>query len=111
VLLAVPLAAGMVAGWLLHRHQGRTGAPGAHGRAGDRDPGWLRTLAPAVLAGPVAGALMGLAAVVSCGPIGGGRLAEVGPAAWPLAGIAAVVVAAGATVTVAALRAVAARKS
>jgi hypothetical protein len=99
VLLAVPLAAGMIAGWLLRRRQVRSGA----------EPGWLASLAPAALAGPVAGALIGLAAVASRGPIGSGRLAEVGPAAWPLAGIAAAVTAAGATVAVAALRALAAR--
>jgi hypothetical protein len=50
VLLVVPLAAGMITGWLLRRRRVR---------AGDGDPGWLETIAPAVLAGPVAGALLG----------------------------------------------------
>ena len=101
LLLAVPMVAGMIAGWLLHRRQVRAGA----------DPGWLGSLGPAMLAGPVAGALLGLAAIVSRGSIGGGRLAEVGPPAWPLAGIAAAVVTVGATITVAALRGLAVRRN
>lgn len=87
LLLAVPLLAGMVAGWLLARRQARAGTP----RAG----AWVRLLIPAVLAGPVAGAVLGLAALVSGGPVGSGRLTEMGAAAWPLAWIAAAVVGAG----------------
>jgi hypothetical protein len=102
VLLAVPLAAGMIAGWLLRRRRVR---------AGEGDPGWLWTIAPAVLAGPVAGTVLGLAAMVSRGSIGAGRLAEVGPAAWPLAGITAAVVAAGATIAVASARVLAGRRN
>lgn len=88
LLLAVPLLAGMIAGWLLARRQARTSAP--------REGAWARLLVPALFAGPVAGALLGLAALVSRGPVGAGRLTEMGAAAWPLAGIAAVVVGAGA---------------
>jgi hypothetical protein len=100
ILLGVPLVAGMIAGWLLRRRQLRSGG----------DSGWLGVIGPAALAGPVAGLLMGLAAAVSRGSIGGGRLAEVGPAAWPMAGIAAAGVAVGATIAVAVLRAAATRK-
>jgi Family of unknown function (DUF6350) len=101
VLLGVPLVAGMIAGWLLRRRRVR---------AGDAEPGRLATIVPALLAGPVAGALLGLAAVVSRGSIGAGRLAEVGPAAWPLAGITAAGVAAGALI-VASARVLAVRRN
>jgi hypothetical protein len=102
LLLAVPLLAGMVAGWLLARRQARAGTP----RAG----AWVRLLLPAVLAGPVAGAVLGLAALVSRGSVGSGRLTEMGAAAWPLAGIAAAVVGAGVLAAAAASRMMAAKR-
>jgi hypothetical protein len=102
VLLAVPLLAGMIAGWLLARRQSRAGVP----RAG----AWPRLLVPAVLAGPVAGALLGLAALVSRGSVGAGRLTEMGAAAWPLAGIAAAVVGVGVLAGAAVTRGMATRR-
>jgi hypothetical protein len=102
-LLAVPLLAGMIAGWLLARRQSRTSAP----RAG----AWARLLIPAVLAGPVAGAVLGLAALASRGPVGAGRLTEIGAAAWPLAGISAAVVGAGVLVAAAAVKGMATRQN
>jgi hypothetical protein len=102
LLLAVPLLAGMIAGWLLARRQARASAP--------RDRAWGRLLIPAVLAGPVAGAVLGLAALASRGSVGSGRLMEMGAAAWPLAGIAAAVVGAGVLAAAAATKGMAARQ-
>ncbi len=102
LLLAVPLLAGMIAGWLLARRQARASAP--------RDRAWARLLIPAALAGPVAGAVLGLAALASRGPVGSGRLMEMGAAAWPLAGIAAAVVGAGVLAAAAATKGMATRQ-
>jgi hypothetical protein len=89
-LLAVPVLAGMAAGWLLARRVLRLAAD-------DRAPvGWAPVLWPAALAGPVAGLLLGLAAVVSGGPLAGGRLAEIGPVGWQVGAVATAVVAVGA---------------
>src|SRR5207248_8835817 len=69
LLLGVPMAGGMVAGALLVRRRMRDESP----------PGWVVLLGAAVAAGPVAGVLLGLAALVSGGPLGSGRLAVLGP--------------------------------
>lgn len=66
--LAVPVAAGLVAGRLVQRdHRGLAA--------------W-RVSAQAALVGPVAGLVWALLAWHSGGSAGGARLAEVGPAAW-----------------------------
>jgi hypothetical protein len=105
LLLAVPLAAGMAAGWLLARRRLRAvaeaGPPGGAPEAGAVDAsrpvvGWAPLLGAALLAGPVAGAALAFAAWASAGPLGGGHLAEIGARPWPLAGITTGVVAAGA---------------
>ncbi|SCL39971.1 hypothetical protein GA0070624_6753 [Micromonospora rhizosphaerae] len=89
-LLAVPVLAGMAAGWLLARRLLRAAAE-------DRVVvGWGALLAPAALSGPVAGMLLGAAAAISGGPLGGGRLAEMGPVPWQVAGVATAVIAVGA---------------
>ncbi len=90
LLLAVPVLAGMVAGWLLARRVARLAGPE---RAAQR---WAELLAPAALAGPVAGVVLGAAAAVSGGPLGAGRLAQVGPVGWQVGAVAAGVIAAGA---------------
>jgi hypothetical protein len=95
-LLAVPVVAGMLAGWLLTRRLLRRG---------ERE--WGGALGAAALAGPVAGILLGAAAVASSGALGGGRLALMGPVAWQVAAVATVVVALGAVVGAAATRALA----
>ncbi|PGH42723.1 hypothetical protein COO58_24005 [Micromonospora sp. WMMA1996] len=97
-LLAVPVLAAMAAGWLLARRLLRVAA---EERA---EVGWAALLVPAALAGPVAGALLGLVAAASGGPLGGGRLAEIGPAPWPVAGVATLVIAVGAALGAAATR-------
>jgi hypothetical protein len=102
-VLGVPLLAGMIAGWLLARR---------HLRAPDGRPAgaWARLVVPAVLAGPVAGALLGLAALASRGPVGSGRLTDLGAAAWPLAAIAAAVVGAGVLAAAAATKGMASHR-
>lgn len=98
LLLTVPALAGAVAGWLLTRRGLR---------AARRDPeraGWSELLAAAGLAGPAAGVVLGLAARASGGPLGGGRLAEIGPVDWQVAAAATVLVALGALLGTAATR-------
>jgi hypothetical protein len=117
-LLGLPLAAGMAAGALLTRRYTREARaarpagsaagrdplrPGGQ-RAGPRVPGWGRLLAAAVLAGPVAGVLLGLVAWASGGPLGSGRLAHTGPAGLPVALVATGVVAVGALIGAATMR-------
>ncbi|WBB74546.1 DUF6350 family protein [Micromonospora sp. WMMD1128] len=97
-LLAVPVLAAMAAGWLLARRLLRAAA---EARA---EVGWPELLVPAALAGPVAGVLLGLAAAASGGSLGGGRLAEIGPSPWPVAGVATLVIAVGAMLGAAATR-------
>lgn len=96
-LLAVPVLAGMAAGWLLARRLLRD----ADERA---VPAWAALLGPAALAGPVVGLLAGLAAAASGGPLGGGRLAEIGPVPWQVAAVSTAVVTAGALLGAAAAR-------
>ncbi|MEV4463266.1 DUF6350 family protein [Micromonospora echinofusca] len=104
-LLAVPVLAGMAAGWLLARRLLRLAVD-------DRAPlRWGPLLGPAVIAGPVAGLLLGAAAAGSAGSLGDGRLAEVGPVAWQVAAVATAVVTVGALVGAAATRMLSSRTS
>ncbi|SCE93486.1 hypothetical protein GA0070607_3397 [Micromonospora coriariae] len=99
LLLAVPVLVGMVAGWLLARRVARVAGP-------ERAPRrWAQLLAPAALAGPVAGVLVGVAAKVSGGPLGAGRLAQLGPVAWQVGLVTGGVIAVGALLGAAATRA------
>lgn len=110
-LLAVPVVAGMVAGWLLARRHGREAAPSDRASASrvraaeqrsSRDSraagGWSALVAPAALAGPAAGLVLGLVAFASAGSVGGGRLAELGPNGWQVAAAATVLVGIGSVV-------------
>ncbi|BCB81496.1 DUF6350 family protein [Phytohabitans flavus] len=94
-LLAVPVVAGMAAGWLLARRMLRAN-PSAR---------WRAVLGAAAVSGPVAGLVLGAAALVSSGPLGGGRMAEIGPVAWQVVAMSAVVVAVGAVIGAAGTRA------
>jgi Family of unknown function (DUF6350) len=67
VLLGLPLLAGLAAGFLLARRR-----PG----------GWPGLLIAGGLAGPIAGVLLQLFAMISRGGIGSGRLAILGPVDW-----------------------------
>jgi hypothetical protein len=97
LLLGVPMAGGMVAGALLVRRRMREESP----------PGWAALLGASVAAGPVAGVLLGLAALVSGGPLGSGRLAVLGPVGWEVAAVGAIVVSVGALIAAAGSRALA----
>jgi hypothetical protein len=98
-LLTVPVLAAMGAGWLFARRALRAAVR-------EREAvGWVRLLGAAAVGGPVAGAMLGLAALFSGGPLGGGRLAEIGPVGWQVAAMATLVVAAGSMVGAAATRA------
>jgi hypothetical protein len=81
-LLGVPLVAGLAAGILLARRR----------RARRR---WGGLLAAAVLAGPIAGLALQLAATASGGGLGSGRLSELGPVDWRISLFATGVIAAG----------------
>jgi hypothetical protein len=94
-LLAVPVVAGMAAGWLLARRMLRV----------DRSARWRAVLGAALLSGPVAGLVLGAGALVSGGPLGGGRMAEIGPVAWQVVAMSSAVVAVGAVIGAAGTRA------
>ncbi|SCF14290.1 DUF6350 family protein [Micromonospora mirobrigensis] len=102
-LLAVPVLAAMAAGWLLGRRLLRDAAERRV------EVGWRALVGPAALAGPVAGLLLGAAAAASGGPVGGGRLAQVGPVPWQVAAVATAVVAGGALLGAAAAKVLAPR--
>lgn len=89
LVFVVPLSAGAVAGRLLERRGG--------------------SLLDAALAGPGAGVLLALLAWLSGGPLGGGRLAAVGPSPWQVGLALAVAVSAGACGWLAVRRRLAAR--
>jgi hypothetical protein len=91
LVVGAPVLAGIVAGWLLAR-RARAARPA---RSAARWPGLL---GGALIAGPVAGVLIGLMAVASGGPLGAGRLAEVGPVGWQVAAVSSGVVALGAVI-------------
>jgi hypothetical protein len=94
-LLAVPVVAGMAAGWLLARRMLRA----------DRSARWRAVLGAALLSGPVAGLVLGAGALISSGSLGGGRMAQIGPVAWQVVVMSAVVVAVGAVIGAAGTRA------
>lgn len=91
LLLGVPLVAGVVAGIAAARR-----------RRDDEE--WAGTLAGAALGGPVAGALLGIAAYAAGGPLGADRLAAVGPSPWRVALVGAIEVTLFAVVGVALAR-------
>ncbi len=97
LLLALPVIAGAVAGWGLTQRlrYGRANAwgPGRGSGAEAPEPDWSLLIGAGLLAGPVAGLLLGSLAWCSGGPVGAGRLAEIGPAAGQV-GLVATVVAA-----------------
>jgi hypothetical protein len=110
-LVGLPLLVSAVSGFLMVRRRDRPSNRGSHGPPPRREPvppelAWPALLGGVAVAGPVAGLLLGAAAYASSGSLGGGRLAQVGPVAWQVAAFGAVVVALGATVGVAAARAV-----
>ncbi|MGX5696506.1 cell division protein PerM [Agromyces soli] len=88
--LLVPVLAAFV-GALLVERVAATGDEALHAA-------WWRPLVIGLGAGVLGGALMGLLAWWSGGAVGPGRLAEVGPNGWAVAGVAAATIAVGAVV-------------
>ncbi|MBB5871581.1 hypothetical protein F4553_004960 [Allocatelliglobosispora scoriae] len=89
MLLGVPVLAGMTAGWLLVRRRLRPRqglVPVVH---------WGHVLTSSIVAGPVAGVLLGIACLFSGGPLGDGKLAQIGPDALRVALVATGVITIG----------------
>ncbi|WP_236717983.1 DUF6350 family protein [Actinoplanes sp. TFC3] len=116
LLLAVPVLAAMAAGWLLTRrlmtvHHVVDGhlVDGRHpARTGDTppvEPAWSLVLTSTVIAGPVTGIVLGMLSWLSSGPLGDGRMAEIGPVPWQVALVAAALVTVCASIGAAAGRA------
>lgn len=121
-LLCVPVVVAMTGGWLLVRRRAgdapqQRSARRARGTAGRyrgtaearppaSPPGlsWPSLLGVAGVAGPVAGLLLGAAALISSGSLGGGRLSRLGPVPWQVAAIATLVVTVGTAVGAVAAR-------
>jgi hypothetical protein len=105
LLLGVPLAAALAAGWLLARRRLRGPDPSGAATAGQVGPADLPALlGAAVFAGLVSCGLLGLASIASGGSLGQARMADVGPPPWPVARTTAVVVLVGAALGVAATK-------
>jgi hypothetical protein len=100
LLLGVPVAAALVAGWLLARRALRN-LPADTPESRDAR---TRLLGSAAIAGPVAGGLLGLAGLASAGSLGDEHLAEIGPHAGMVALIATMVVAIGAALAASATK-------
>ncbi|MFG2063675.1 DUF6350 family protein [Micromonospora sp. NPDC048871] len=97
-ILALPALVGMVVGGLLARRLLR-------GVMAQRTTlSWGTLFLSAVSTGPVTGLLMGVAAQASRGPLGGGRLADLGPVGWQVALASTLVIGAGAVLGAAAVR-------
>ncbi|WP_433300802.1 cell division protein PerM [Actinoplanes sp. CA-030573] len=89
LLLAIPVAAGLAAGWLMTLRVNRTS---------DADPPWQLVLGSGLLAGPAAGVVLAVLARASGGPLGDGRLATIGPDPWQVGLVATAVVAVSAAI-------------
>ncbi|WP_327008206.1 DUF6350 family protein [Dactylosporangium sp. NBC_01737] len=94
LLLGLPLAAALIAGWLLARRSLRN----------DPARGWLPLLGAAALAGPVAGLLLGLVSIAASGSVGGGGLEQVGPHVGEVAFVAMLMVTIGTVLATAATK-------
>jgi len=94
LVLAAPLIAGLLAGAVTARPDGGGTDPAELPDL----PRWRIALGGALIAGPVAGALVGVAAAVSRGPLGQGRLSQLGASPWHVGIVLAVEVAVSALV-------------
>lgn len=84
--LVAPVAAGVLAGLVLHRRLPRATAATAASSSARSAP--LRAAGWGLAVGATVGLVMGVLAALSGGPLAAGRLATVGPSAWR-AGVAA----------------------
>jgi hypothetical protein len=118
LMLAVPVLIGMACGWLMTRRMSRGrghGAPERPVQGGPARPGepphhsahaaWSRVIGAALIAGPVAGVVLGALAWLSAGSLGSGRLSEIGPVPWQVALVATAVAGVSTTIGAAAGRA------
>lgn len=100
--LAVPVLAAFVGALLVQRSGRPRGDRAASDRVGpefmEQTAPWWRPLAVGAGAGVLGGGLLGLLAWWSSGAVGPGRLADVGPNGWAVAGVAAATIAVGAIV-------------
>jgi Family of unknown function (DUF6350) len=112
-LLALPVLAGLAAGWLLTQRLGRGAAAAAArpvkgAKAGEpskpAEAPWSLVLGGGLLAGPVAGLILGLLSRFSGGSLGDGRLATIGPDPWSVGLVAMLVIAISAAIGASAAR-------
>ncbi len=104
-LLAIPVLVGLAAGWLMMLRvlsDRAADRPADHHKPGDVS--WALVLGGGLLAGPVAGLLLGLLSVFSSGSLGDGRMAMIGPDPWAVGLVGMLVVAVSATIGAAAGR-------
>jgi hypothetical protein len=106
-LLAVPVLAGMTAGWLMTRRMRRPRRPArpSEPAPAPRTPSWSLVITSALLAGPAAGLVLAILAKASGGALGDGRLSTIGPDPITVGLVATAVVAVSATIGAAAARA------
>ncbi|GAA0500618.1 hypothetical protein Ade02nite_27590 [Paractinoplanes deccanensis] len=107
LLLAIPVLAGLAAGWMLTLRAVREAeeAPPDPGvRPGRRAPGipWSLLIGGGLIAGPAAGLVLGVMSWLSGGPLGDGRMATIGPDAWQVGLVATAVVGVSAAIGAAA---------
>ena len=85
-------------------HHGRRSPAAPPGDPVPAEPSWSLVLGAAVLAGPVAGLVLGLLGLDVRRPLGAGRLSEIGPVPWQVALVATGVIAVSASIGAAAAR-------
>ncbi|MCM4079897.1 cell division protein PerM [Paractinoplanes hotanensis] len=104
LLLALPVLAGLAAGWLLTLRLTREGKEAGEKETKPRELAWPLVLGSGLIAGPVAGILLGLAAEFSGGPLGDDRMATIGPDPWQVGLLATAVLGVSAALGAAAAR-------
>jgi hypothetical protein len=117
LLLAVPVLAGLAAGWMLTlrvvREAEQVPPPEVRRRPGSSRPAarpkpfeapWSVLIGGGLIAGPAAGVVLGVLAHLSGGSLGDGRLATIGPDAWQVGLVATAVVGVSAAIGAAAAR-------
>jgi hypothetical protein len=104
LLLALPVLAGLAAGWLLTLRLTREGKEAGEKETKPREVAWPLVLGSGLIAGPVAGIVLGLAAEFSGGPLGDDRMATIGPDPWQVGLLATAVLGVSAALGAAAAR-------
>lgn len=112
LMLGLPLAAGMTAGWLHVRRARRRATGRQRTDPVVRRKAWLDLVCSCLVAGPVAASIIAVASYAATGSLGRGQLAEIGPHTVPVSLLGGLIVAVGALVAAVATRLVAdARRS